>query len=216
MTATKSKPTKLTKGKRKSSKLKKSFQRTDEDNALEARQLEREKQPDTRLFMDGEGILEFKHKEPYIGKLALMEAVGSDDMEFLIPFIEQIVNAASKGQEVQEKESNFYLSVIKGIKPQDQIEAMLGAQMAAVHVATMSAARTLNHATNSAQQDLTERAFNKLTRTFTAQMAALKKYRNGGEQKVKVEHVHVHEGGQAVVGDISHTTNQGGLGEKNG
>ena len=37
------------------------------------------------------------------------------------------------------------LSVIKGIEPLDQIEAMLGAQMAAVHMASMTFARRLAH-----------------------------------------------------------------------
>jgi len=48
----------------------------------------------------------------------------------------------------------------------------------------------------------------KMLRTFTAQMEALKKYRTGGQQKVTVEHVHVNEGGQAIVGNVS----QGGGG----
>jgi hypothetical protein len=34
------------------------------------------------------------------------------------------------------------------------------------------------------QQDSAERAFNKLARTFTAQVEALKRYRIGGEQKI--------------------------------
>ena len=48
----------------------------------------------------------------------------------------------------------------------------------------------------------------KMLRTFTTQMEALKKYRTGGQQKVTVEHVHVNEGGRAIVG----TVNQGGGG----
>jgi hypothetical protein len=39
-------------------------------------------------------------------------------------------------------------------------------------------------------------------RTFTNQMEALKRYRSGAQQTVKVEQVHVHEGGQAVVGNV--------------
>jgi len=45
------------------------------------------------------------------------------------------------------------LSVIKSIQPQDQIEAMLAAQMAAVHVATMTFARRLAHVEDIRQQD---------------------------------------------------------------
>jgi hypothetical protein len=42
----------------------------------------------------------------------------------------------------------------------------------------------------------------KLMRTFTAQMEALQRHRNGGKQTIKVQHVTVESGGQAVVGDI--------------
>ena len=95
------------------------------------------------------------------------------------------------------------LSVIKGIEPRDQIEAMLAAQMAAVHIATMTFARRLAHVENIPQQDSAERAFNKLARTFAAQVEALKRYRSGGEQKMTVQHVHVAEGGQAIVGNVN-------------
>ena len=57
---------------------------------------------------------------------------------------------------------------------------------------------------NIRQQDSAERAFNKLARTFAAQVEALKRYRSGGEQTVRVEHVTVNEGGQAIVGNVSH------------
>ena len=40
------------------------------------------------------------------------------------------------------------LSVVTGIEPEDQTEAMLAAQMAAVHMATMGFARRLNHVDN--------------------------------------------------------------------
>src|SRR5437016_317121 len=58
---------------------------------------------------------------------------------------------------------------------------MLAAQMATVHMATMTFARRLKHVDTIPQQDSAERAFNKLARTFTTQMEALKRYRTGGE-----------------------------------
>jgi hypothetical protein len=36
-------------------------------------------------------------------------------------------------------------------------------------------------------------------------MEALKRYRTGGEQKVTVQHVSVSEGGQAIVGNVTHS-----------
>jgi hypothetical protein len=41
---------------------------------------------------------------------------------------------------------------------------------------------------------------NKLARTFATQVEALKKYRSAGEQTIKVQHVTVNDGGQAIVG----------------
>ena len=99
---------------------------------------------------------------------------------------------------------NFLLSVVTGIEPRDQMEALLAAQMAATHAATMTLARRLNHAESIPQQDSAERAFNKLARTFTAQVEALKRYRSADDQTIRVEHVTVNEGGQAIVGNVTH------------
>lgn len=62
------------------------------------------------------------------------------------------------------------LSVVKSIEPRDEMESMLAAQMAAVHMATMTSARRLNHVDNIQQQDSAEKAFNKLVRTFATQL----------------------------------------------
>jgi hypothetical protein len=43
---------------------------------------------------------------------------------------------------------------------------------------------------------------NKLSRTYAALLDALNRHRGKGQQKVTVEHVHVHSGGQAVVGMV--------------
>ena len=43
---------------------------------------------------------------------------------------------------------------------------------------------------------------NKLSRTYTTLLEALNRHRGKGQQKVTVEHVHVHAGGQAVVGMV--------------
>ena len=112
---------------------------------------------------------------------------------------------------MQEANLNFALSIIADIKPKDQLEAMLATQMACVHIASMTFARRLAHTETIAQQDSAEKAYNKLLRTFTTQMEALRKYRTGGEQKVTVHHVQVNEGGQAIVGNV----NNGGVGVKN-
>jgi hypothetical protein len=109
---------------------------------------------------------------------------------------------------------NFMLSVVKGIEPRDQIEAMLAAQMGAVHMASMTFASRLAHVDSIPQQDSAERAFNKLTRTFAAQVSALKDYRSRGEQRMVVQHVNVADGGQAIVGNVNSRVPGVGVEEK--
>ena len=103
------------------------------------------------------------------------------------------------------------LAILDGIKPQDEIEGMLAVQMIGVHNLAME---TLQRAIFVGQTDkgkeLNVNQATKMLRTFIAQIDALKKYRTGGQQKMIVEHVHVNEGGQAIVG----TVNQGGVNDK--
>jgi hypothetical protein len=131
-----------------------------------------------------------------------IEAFGVNDIDFIAGLSNQIVQIGSQGKLADEKGIAFVTSIIAGIKPRDTIEAMLAAQMAAVHNATMVFARRLNHVDTVPQQDSASRAFNQLARTFAAQVEAIKRHRNGGNQNVTVKHVHVHEGGQAIVGDV--------------
>ena len=43
----------------------------------------------------------------------------------------------------------------------------------------------------------------RLLRTYTMQVESFRRLRNGGSQFVRVEHVHVNEGGQAVIGAVA-------------
>jgi hypothetical protein len=96
------------------------------------------------------------------------------------------------------------LAVINGIEPRNQLEAMLAAQMAAVHVISIRLASQLAKAEIIPQQDSAERAFNKLTRTFVTQMEALKRCRASPEQNVTLQHVSVADDGQAIVSNVTH------------
>jgi hypothetical protein len=74
--------------------------------------------------------------------------------------------------------------------------------MAAIHMATMAAARRLRTAEILDHQNSAANVLNKCARTYTAQVAALKAYRSNGEQHIKVHHQHiaVGDGGQAIIG----------------
>jgi hypothetical protein len=94
--------------------------------------------------------------------IQLMEALGTTDADFMDGILSQLLNAGSRAGKPDERGLNFMLSVVKGVKPRDQVEALLAAQMAAVHAATMTFAFRLGQAETIPQQDSAERAFNKL------------------------------------------------------
>jgi hypothetical protein len=177
-----------------------------ERSAIEAhfdRRRRRKPLPRVKLSVsDGVGAISPDHRDKAAGVCLLMEALGTADESFLEGLLQQLAMVAAT--EGDERDLNFLLALVKGVEPKDQVEAMLAAQMAAVHNATMMSARRLNHAQNVQQQDSAERAISKLARTFATQVEALKRYRSAGEQTVRVEHVTVNEGGQAIVGHVTH------------
>ncbi|OUS20371.1 hypothetical protein A9Q95_08285 [Rhodobacterales bacterium 59_46_T64] len=158
--------------------------------------------------MDGVVQISFTHAEPALAHILMMADLGTCDPHFLKGVQGQVASTGTHGRKIDEVASNFLLSVVRGVQPRDELEAMLAVQMGAIHQATMMMARRLNHVDNIAQQDAAERALNKLARTYATQMESLKRYRTGGQQKVTVEHVTVNEGGQAIVGAVT----QGGAG----
>jgi hypothetical protein len=151
------------------------------------------------------------HPQQSLGQVLVMQALGTTDIDFFNGLVDQLINAGTQGKQPDERTLNFMLAAIKAMEPRDEAECMLTAQMAAVHMATMTFARRLNHVDNIAQQDSASNAFNKLARTFAVQLEALKRYRTGGEQKVTVQHnVTVNQGGQAIVGTVSQASGGGG------
>lgn len=139
----------------------------------------------------------------------LMEALGTYDVQFFNGYLTQVINATDTGESGTDASAvNSALGFIRSINPRDPTEACLAAQMVATHNALMTFARRLSNVSTIPQQDSAINAFNKLTRSYCAQMEALKKYRSTGEQKVTVTHVSVQDGGQAIVGNV--TTGGGG------
>ncbi len=102
-----------------------------------------------------------------------------------------------------EKYGNLMSAMFAETEPRDAIEAMLIGQMTATHVAMTTLSERMTQQTIYAVQESYERSVTRLSRTYLAQMDALKKYRAKAQQTVRVERVTINEGGQAVVGDVT-------------
>ncbi len=162
-----------------------------------------EKTPQFRSIGNSHNVY-LDHPSQAYAQAMVSKAMGITDEAFYHGAIKQLVNAVSIGPVASMDDLNVAIAMVRGIEPRDQLETMLALQMVAVHFASLSFTRKMNHTETIKQLDLQERVVNKLMRTFATQMEALRKHRNGGNQKVVVEHVHVHEGGQAIVGNVTH------------
>jgi len=105
---------------------------------------------------------------------------------------------------INDDHSNANLAGMALIGPQDEIESMIAAQMIGMHRAAMEAMRRgMLRQQTPAGYELALSQANKCSRTFIALTEALNRHRGkGGQQRVTVEHVHVHSGGQAIVGAV--------------
>ena len=130
------------------------------------------------------------------------EAFGLSDFDAAIGLLEGVAKVFHP-QGVNVDTANRLLAILHDIKPRDPIEGMIATQILGVNHAAMLMTRRIVTSDGSIVQ--TEVAVNlacKLQRTLVALVEALHRYRSGGQQRVVVEHVHVNEGGQAVVGTI--------------
>jgi hypothetical protein len=106
-------------------------------------------------------------------------------------------------EEEQSRQLAATVAAFIGIGPKDELEGMMAAQLIAAHNAAMECYRRamIGEQTFEGRRENLNQA-NKLSRTWATLLDVLNKHRGKGQQKVTVEHVHVHAGGQAVVGTI--------------
>jgi hypothetical protein len=111
-----------------------------------------------------------------------------------------------KNSSLEERDQQWSATVaaLIGIAPKDELEGMMAAQLTAAHNAAMECYRRamLGEQTFEGRKENLNQA-NKLSRTYASLLEALNRHRGKGQQKVTVEHVHVHSGGQAIVGSVN-------------
>jgi hypothetical protein len=132
---------------------------------------------------------------------------GSDDDDFGFNLVEQVVNALRReraGSDEETRQTDATFAAMMGMKPRDELEGMLIGQLIASHNAAMECYRRamIGEQTFEARRENLTQA-NKLSRTYAALTEALDRHRGKGRQRITVEHVNVHAGGQAIVGAVT-------------
>jgi len=147
----------------------------------------------------------------------LLDAFGTTSLDFVTAEVFRLMHVLRNGGQshAAEVEVNAALAAVDGARPENEKEAMLASQMAATHSLAMEMLGRARRAQTVEQQQAHGALATKLLRTFTAQAEALAKIKRGGEQTVRVEHVHVYPGGQAIVGAISTQRTEGGGADEN-
>jgi hypothetical protein len=156
-----------------------------------------------------------------MSKPLALPAANSVTTELLGNLAHKVANVALAGQRDGGTTEDLVAATKSAVKalaamaPQNPIEALLMAQMLAVNNAAMTSLRLgvgvggLSMLVGKGTPNQNGELANKLLRTFAMQCEALAKLRGNSQQNIRVEHVHVEAGGQAVVGAVVAPSSKG-------
>jgi hypothetical protein len=106
------------------------------------------------------------------------------------------------------------VAALRAFKPTDEIEGMLAAQTVAMHFGAMECfRRAMVHDQQPEVASKLRKDGANLARGMTDMLDALDRKRGKGPQVVRVERVVVHEGGQAIVGNVQPAASKVGEGK---
>ncbi|SIO66965.1 hypothetical protein SAMN05443247_11580 [Bradyrhizobium erythrophlei] len=135
----------------------------------------------------------------------LKAAMGTASSDFVNATLVQLQAAARlPNSGVSETAVNSALSLIENTNPRDEMECALVIQIACTHSAAMAVVGRISGGHGSDRHvAMMASAVSRLMRTYAIQVETLRRLRKGSSQIVRVEHVHISEGAQAVIGHVS-------------
>jgi hypothetical protein len=178
-----------------------------------------DKLPSVQSETDSEAVR--KQKTEIIECAIKATGVSAQDVAIGLAVQAAVFPVGGEGEgdpETKRKQVSVAIETLDEIKPEGALQSMLAVQMIGVH---NTAIKFLMRATDQDQSfegaDANVLRATRLMRLFSDQLEAFAKLKGKTpEQKVTVEHVHVHEGGQAIVGNVTRIDGaQPGEGEPN-
>ena len=139
---------------------------------------------------------------------SLAAALGTEDRDMTERVLAQVARTLTVG-EPDKRDYNYVLAALHAIGPQNPLEGMLAVQAVGCHnlaMRFMGLAAIPDQTFEGMNANVNRAA--RMSRTFTALLDTLGKLRGNAGQKMEVRHVHVADGGQAVIGNV-----QGGGGK---
>jgi hypothetical protein len=131
----------------------------------------------------------------------LQDLFGTRGTDFAVTQLDRLMITCRDGDgKIDNVKLNGLLALVEGAAPANEVQAALAVQMALTHDAAQMVLQRALRVDQIPQFESASNSAVKLLRTFVMQVEALAKLQRGGEQIVKV--VHVHPGAQAIVGNI--------------
>jgi hypothetical protein len=135
----------------------------------------------------------------------MCKTFASSSEDFIMGQINTIANHLTKNNSggATDRAMNEILAFVGGCSAENEMQATLAVQMALANDAAMRALAMIGQGVMIDNAKIWGEIANKLLRTTATLGETLNKLQRGGTQIIK--HVHVYEGGQAVVADHVHT-----------
>jgi hypothetical protein len=131
----------------------------------------------------------------------LQDTFGTSGTDFVLAQLNRLIALCRDADgKIDNVKLNSMLAMIEGASPANEVQAALAVQMAMTHAAAQTVLQRALRVDQIPQFESASNSAVKLLRTFAMQAETLAKLQRGGEQVVKV--VHVHPGGQAIVGNV--------------
>jgi len=138
------------------------------------------------------------------GAVGASEVMGTTSSAFVNASMLQLQAAARLPcSGISETGMNAALAMIEAAAPRDGIEGALAVQMACTHTAAISVPGRFGGGGGSERRVVAlASAADRLMRAYALQVETMRRLRHVGDQYVRVEHVHINDGAQAVMGNV--------------
>lgn len=155
-----------------------------------------------------EGKICAPHDDQPAGNARMLDVFGTRSQFFFVrqynDLMAIVCRSPSEFADPDNIAVNAALAMVAAVEPENEIEAALAVQMAGVHSLVCDMTARAGRAQTPDAMSTYVNAATKLQRTFTSQIETLARLRGKGQQTVRVEHVNVQPGAQAIVGDVHH------------
>jgi len=157
--------------------------------------------PLPRVRMEGINLVPATESTELAQELSSVMCV--QDADLAVQSFQALLNAIPRDGQDKALIANSLIAALAELQPRDALEAMLAAQIVLTSRHSLS---LLMRACSTNLEGLAESRYalaEKLLKLNLQQIRALDAHRRQGQQHMRIEHVHIHEGSQAIIGVVN-------------